>query len=92
MRSSEKAHDNVQKWLQSDMCQAFSTLTHTSIVNAPIKQKGQGDDKSEDGESSECISYSMVLQHTDTLLDYTGQRGYEYSDIIAARKTHTAMQ
>jgi hypothetical protein len=38
------------------------------------------------------ISHSMALQCVDTLLDYMGQRGFEYSDITATRKIHTAVR
>jgi hypothetical protein len=78
------------------MClnQAFSTWL-TDIVSASIKQKWEEEDgedgSEEEGESSECVSYSMALQCVDTVLDYMGQRGFEYSDITAARKIYTAM-
>ncbi|GBN22817.1 hypothetical protein AVEN_236744-1 [Araneus ventricosus] len=32
------------------------------------------------------ISHSAVLQSLETLLDYTGQRGFDYGDIAAVRK------
>ncbi|GBN23604.1 hypothetical protein AVEN_245881-1 [Araneus ventricosus] len=32
------------------------------------------------------ISHSAALQSVKTLLDYTGQRGFDYGDITAARK------
>jgi hypothetical protein len=48
-----------------------------------------GEDENEEGESSECVSHSMMLQCADTLLDYLGRRGFKY-DITAARKIHTA--
>jgi hypothetical protein len=72
-------------------------MTHTDIANAATKQKGEiggeeEDESEEEGQSSECVSHSMALQCADTLLDYMGQRGFEYSDIIAARKIHTAMR
>jgi hypothetical protein len=60
------------------------------IVNAPAKQKGEeegGEDESEEGESSKCVRYSMTLQYIDTLLDYMGQRGFEYSGITATRRS-----
>jgi hypothetical protein len=41
---------------------------------------------------SEHINHSMALQCVDTLLDYVGQRGFEYSDITAASKIHTAVR
>ncbi|GBM90300.1 hypothetical protein AVEN_31522-1 [Araneus ventricosus] len=32
------------------------------------------------------ISHSAVLQSVETLLDYMGQRGFDYGDITAVRK------
>ncbi|GBN46625.1 hypothetical protein AVEN_222854-1 [Araneus ventricosus] len=32
------------------------------------------------------ISHSAALQSLETLLDYTGQRGFDYGDITAIRK------
>jgi hypothetical protein len=43
-------------------------------------------------EESVHVRYSMTLQRVDTLLDYVSQRYFEYSDITAARKIHTAMR
>jgi hypothetical protein len=40
---------------------------------------------------SASVSHGMVLQCVDTLLDYMGQRGFEYSDITATSKIDTAM-
>lgn len=52
-----------------------------------LLQKWKGEegrkDESEGGESVHII-HSMVLVFT--LLDYIGQRGFEYSDIIAAMR------
>jgi hypothetical protein len=89
--------NNVEEWLQSDVCEPGSQhMTDTGIVNAAMKQKEEeedGEDESEEeGESSECVSRSMVLQCVDTLLDIMGQRGFKYSDITAARKIHTAIR
>ncbi|GBN46524.1 hypothetical protein AVEN_221741-1 [Araneus ventricosus] len=33
-------------------------------------------------------SHSAVLQSVETLLDYMGQRGFDYDDITAARKKY----
>jgi hypothetical protein len=38
------------------------------------------------------ISHSMALRCVDTLLDYMGQKGFEYSDITAARKIRAAVR
>jgi hypothetical protein len=62
----------------------FQHTTDTDIIDVATKQKGEeegGEDESENGESSECISYSMALQCVDTLLDYMGQKGFKYNDI-----------
>ncbi|GBL84955.1 hypothetical protein AVEN_73960-1 [Araneus ventricosus] len=34
----------------------------------------------------DTISYSAALQSVETLLDYLGQRGFDYGDITAVRK------
>jgi hypothetical protein len=57
------------------------------------KEQGGEDDSEEEGQISECISHSsMGLQCVDTLLDFMGQRGFEYSEIIATRKICTAVR
>ncbi|GBM01020.1 hypothetical protein AVEN_1931-1 [Araneus ventricosus] len=33
------------------------------------------------------VSHSAALQFMETLLDYMGQRGFDYGDITAVRKT-----
>ncbi|GBO31557.1 hypothetical protein AVEN_170136-1 [Araneus ventricosus] len=33
-----------------------------------------------------AISHSVALQSVETLLDYTGQRGFDYGDITAVRQ------
>ncbi|GBL74916.1 hypothetical protein AVEN_243745-1 [Araneus ventricosus] len=33
-----------------------------------------------------AISHSVALQSVETLLDYMGQRGFDYGDITAVRK------
>jgi hypothetical protein len=73
-----------------------SSTRDTDIVNAAAKQKSEKEgvkNENKEGESkkSECISHSMALKCVDTLLDYMGETGFEYSDIRAARKNRTAM-
>ncbi|GBM47160.1 hypothetical protein AVEN_44684-1 [Araneus ventricosus] len=64
-----------------------------------IRQKlgGSASIDAEDGESvstdaedvlneGNTISHSATLQSVETLLDYMGQRGFEYGDITAVRK------
>ncbi|GBM69967.1 hypothetical protein AVEN_228891-1, partial [Araneus ventricosus] len=61
------------------------------------KQKLEILQKLDDGESARTdaedilnegnsISYSAALQSVETLLDYMGQRGFDYGDITAVRK------
>ncbi|GBO00426.1 hypothetical protein AVEN_231427-1 [Araneus ventricosus] len=38
------------------------------------------------------ISHSAALQSVETLLDYMGQRGFDYSDITAVRKIRVDIQ
>lgn len=47
---------------------------------------------SEEGDSGGHVSHNMMLQNVDNLLAYVGQRGFEYSDVAAARKIHTAVR
>ncbi|GBN38503.1 hypothetical protein AVEN_163861-1 [Araneus ventricosus] len=38
------------------------------------------------------ISHSAALQSVETLLDYMGQRGFDYGDITAVRKIRVDIQ
>jgi hypothetical protein len=70
-------------------------MTGTGIVSAAAKQKGgehREDESEEEGESSEHISHSMVLQCVDTLLGYIGQKEFKFSDITVTRKLSTAVR
>ncbi|GBL73144.1 hypothetical protein AVEN_159226-1 [Araneus ventricosus] len=62
-----------------------------------VKQKLEILQKLDNGESASTdaedvlnegntISHSAALQSVETLLDYIGQRGFDYGDIIAVRK------
>ncbi|GBM54823.1 hypothetical protein AVEN_6248-1 [Araneus ventricosus] len=62
-----------------------------------VKQKLEILHKLDNGESARTdaedvlnegntISHSAALQPVETLLDYTGQRGFDYGDITAVRK------
>ncbi|GBN84406.1 hypothetical protein AVEN_80344-1 [Araneus ventricosus] len=62
-----------------------------------VKQKLEILQKLENGESGSTdtedalnegntISHSAALQSVETLLDYMGQRGFDYGDITAVRK------
>jgi hypothetical protein len=96
MRSFESVDEkNIEDWLQSDVCElGFQHLTYTDIANTAAKQKVEedgGNESEEEGESVR-VSHCMVLQCVDTLLDYMGHRGFEYSDITAVRKICTAVR
>ncbi|GBM81452.1 hypothetical protein AVEN_214208-1 [Araneus ventricosus] len=62
-----------------------------------VKQKLEILQKLDNGESASAdaedvlnegntISHSAALQSVETLLDYMGQRGFDYGDITAVRK------
>ncbi|GBM78766.1 hypothetical protein AVEN_7162-1 [Araneus ventricosus] len=62
-----------------------------------VKQKLEILQKFDNGESASTdaedalnerntVSLSAALQSVETLLDYTGQRGFDYGDITAVRK------
>ncbi|GBN68311.1 hypothetical protein AVEN_81766-1 [Araneus ventricosus] len=62
-----------------------------------VKQKLEILQKLDNGESvrtdaedelneGNAISHSAALQSVETLLDYMGQRGFDYGDITAVRK------
>ncbi|GBM03801.1 hypothetical protein AVEN_231280-1 [Araneus ventricosus] len=62
-----------------------------------VKQKLKTPQKLDKGESARTdgedvlnegntISHSAALQSVDTLLDYLGQKGFDYGDITAVRK------
>ncbi|GBM84437.1 hypothetical protein AVEN_6195-1 [Araneus ventricosus] len=66
-----------------------------SVLN--VKQKLEILQKLDNGESASSdaedvlyerytISHSAALQSVETLLDYMGQRGFDYGDITAVRK------
>ncbi|GBN43840.1 hypothetical protein AVEN_272137-1 [Araneus ventricosus] len=57
-----------------------------NVLNA--KQKLEILQKLDNGESTSTntISNSGALQSVETLLDYTGQRGFDYADITAVRQ------
>jgi hypothetical protein len=43
-------------------------------------------------DSNECVSYWMLLQFADTLLDCIDERGFKYCDITATRIIHIAVR
>ncbi|GBL55655.1 hypothetical protein AVEN_162525-1 [Araneus ventricosus] len=55
-----------------------------------LKKFDNGESASTDSEDvlneGNTISHSAALQSVETLLDYMGQRGFDYSDITAVRK------
>jgi hypothetical protein len=59
-----------EEWLQSNVCELCVSTWQTDITNAALKQKGEEECEIREGQSSECISHSVVvLRHPDTLLD-----------------------
>jgi hypothetical protein len=60
-------------------------MTDTDIANAPEKQKGEedeGENESEVGQSSECVSHSMTIQCSDST-KLRGSEGDGCCDITA---------
>ncbi|GBM89790.1 hypothetical protein AVEN_270238-1 [Araneus ventricosus] len=55
-----------------------------------LQKLGDGESASTDAEDvlneGNAISHSAVLQSVETLLDYMGQRGFDYGGITAVRK------
>ncbi|GBM60091.1 hypothetical protein AVEN_103437-1 [Araneus ventricosus] len=55
-----------------------------------LKELDNGESVSSDAEDAlnegNTISHSVALQSVETLLDYMGQRGFDYGDITAVRK------
>ncbi|GBO17682.1 hypothetical protein AVEN_240970-1 [Araneus ventricosus] len=55
-----------------------------------LQKLDKGESASTDAEDAlnegNTISHSAALQSVETLLDYMGQRGFDYGDITAVRK------
>ncbi|GBL74343.1 hypothetical protein AVEN_235320-1 [Araneus ventricosus] len=55
-----------------------------------LQKLDHGESASTDAEDilneGNTVSYSAALQSVETLLDYMGQRGFDYGDITAVRK------
>ncbi|GBM36764.1 hypothetical protein AVEN_273803-1 [Araneus ventricosus] len=55
-----------------------------------LQKFGNGESTSSDAEDvlneENTISHSAALQSVETLLDYMGQRGFDYGDITAVRE------
>jgi hypothetical protein len=63
-------------------------MTGMDFANAVMKQKeekGGEDDTWEEVWSNDCVSHNMMLQCSDTLLDYMEQRRFKCSNITATR-------
>jgi hypothetical protein len=80
MRSFENVDkNNVEEWLQSDVCELGFQHTDTDTANAAAKQKGEdddGDNKSEEeGRSSErssmIVNASVTAWHYSVLIQIT---------------------
>jgi hypothetical protein len=67
IKSSENVDkENVEKWLQSDVCElGFQHVTNMDTANATMKQKRKEGGEHEE-QSSECVSCSMALQCVDS--------------------------
>jgi hypothetical protein len=57
-----------------------------------MRRRGGEDESEKEEECSEYVSYCVVLQCVNILLDYLGQRRFEYNDITVARKICTAVR
>ncbi|GBN03792.1 hypothetical protein AVEN_205784-1 [Araneus ventricosus] len=66
-----------------------------NVINAKkkleiLRNLDNGESASTDAEEvlneGNTISHFAALQSVETLLDYMGQRGFDYGDIIAVRK------
>ncbi|GBN57754.1 hypothetical protein AVEN_81006-1 [Araneus ventricosus] len=66
-----------------------------NVLNVKLKLEileklDNGESDSTDAEDipneGNTVSHSATLQSVETLLDYMGQRGFDYSDITAVRK------
>ncbi|GBN62130.1 hypothetical protein AVEN_188458-1 [Araneus ventricosus] len=55
-----------------------------------LQELDNGESASTDAEDAlnegNTISYSVALQSVETLLDYIGQRGFDYGDVTAVRQ------
>jgi hypothetical protein len=86
LKAFENSYElNFEEWLQSYPRESnFQYMTNTDITESYHRTKGCGRrDESEEERKNNHVSYSVVLQCDDTLLDYMGQWGFECSDITA---------
>ncbi|GBN68522.1 hypothetical protein AVEN_223761-1 [Araneus ventricosus] len=64
--------------------------THSIYTPSHLEELDNGGSASTDAEvvlnEGNTISHSAALQSVETLLDYMGQRGFDYGDINAVRK------
>ncbi len=57
------------------------------VTNCVVKSNSDDSTDAEDvANEGNTISHSAALQSVETLLDYMGQRGFDYGDITAVRK------
>jgi hypothetical protein len=82
--------DNTEEWLLSDVCELG--FQHDRHGQCQYCHETKGRRRVWGDESEEGISHSMALHCVVTLLDYMGQRGFEYSDITTARKICAAVR
>ncbi|GBN51147.1 hypothetical protein AVEN_267277-1 [Araneus ventricosus] len=73
----------------SGVKQKLNTLNVKQILEI-LQELDNGGSASPDAEDvlneRNTISHSAALQSVETLLDYMGQRGFDYGDITAVRK------
>jgi hypothetical protein len=87
MRSFEKLdEDNIEEWLQGDVCElGFQHMTDTTLLMLP---QNKSEKKRIGRNHSKVVNASVIAWHYNvlTLLDYMGQRAFEYSNITATRE------
>jgi hypothetical protein len=93
MRSFENFNeDNIKEWLQSDVCElGFQHMTRTLLMLPRNKREKKRVGRMR-VKNDKVVSAPVIAWHYSvlTLLEYMDQRGFEYSDITAARKTCAA--
>jgi hypothetical protein len=81
------------KWEKLVLTLKQKHMTVADTVSATMKESEgeKGEDGEEEG-NTEYISYGVVLQYVDTLLQCIDQWGFEYNDITAMRKIQIAVR
>ena len=86
--------ENLNEWLKIDACEpGFQYMSDAEIVTAASQQNKEEDSECESvDEDSDLVSHCTALQCVDTLLDYRGQREFQYNNIIASRKIRNTVR